>query len=351
MNHQCYNVIGVMSGTSLDAIDLIYVRLVRDQSWNFHILKVKSIEYDEIWRTRLSEAINLSVADLKALEYDYTVYLGNCINEFIQENQFNDLLAICSHGHTVHHKPEKGYTLQIGNLPLLAQLIKHRVICDFRTQDVLLGGQGAPLVPIGDYFLFDDFDFCLNLGGFANISYGSNNTRLAFDIVPVNVVLNHFANILGANYDDKGAFAKAGKVNSEVLSQLNNLSFYKLDGPKSLGVEWVDEFIWNIIKSIDSPLNAIATFTEHVAIQIADILLPESAVLVTGGGAYNEYLINRISYHSNADLIIPDNNLIEYKEALIFAFLGVLKLRNENNCLASVTGASKDHSSGEIYLP
>ncbi|KEZ94003.1 MULTISPECIES: anhydro-N-acetylmuramic acid kinase [Nonlabens] len=351
MNHQCYNVIGVMSGTSLDAIDLVYVKLVRNDSWNFHVLKVKSIEYNHVWQTKLASAISLPNIHLKDLNNEYTLYLSQCINDFIYENQITELLAICSHGHTIHHQPGDGYTFQIGNLPILADLLSQRVVCDFRSQDVDMGGQGAPLVPIGDHFLFNKYDYCLNLGGFANISYSLNDIRKAFDIVPVNVVLNYFANRLGSDYDDSGAFAKAGKINSEVLAQLNSLPYYKVDGPKSLGVEWIDNHVWDIIKSIDNPLDALATYTEHVAMQISSVLLPESTVLVTGGGAYNSFLIHRISSYSKAEIIIPNKELIEYKEALIFAFLGVLKLRNENNCLASVTGASMDHSSGKIYLP
>nr|WP_042293146.1 anhydro-N-acetylmuramic acid kinase [Nonlabens ulvanivorans] len=352
MNHQCYNVIGVMSGTSLDAIDLVYVRLVRNQSWNFQILLAKTVEYDGAWRIKLANAIHLSSSELIELNEAYTSYLGSCINDFIEGNNLKDVLAVCSHGHTIHHQPHDGYTLQIGNLPILATLLKNRVVCDFRSQDVLLGGHGAPLVPIGDEFLFNEYDYCLNLGGFGNISFTRGNSRKAFDVVPVNVVLNRFANQLGADFDDNGAFAKTGGViNHIVLKQLNALPFYKLDGPKSLGIEWVDEYISDIIDSIDKPVDALATFTEHIAIQIANVLASSTNVLVTGGGAYNSFLLDRISHYSQANIIVPRDNLVDFKEALIFAFLGVLKLRNENNCLASVTGAFKDHSSGEIYLP
>lgn len=340
-----------MSGTSLDAIDLVYVKLVRNRSWNFQILKTKSIEYSCKWRERLTKAIDLSQSDLEQFNNDYTQYLGSCIKQFINDNLLTEVLAVCSHGHTIHHLPDQNYTLQIGNLPQLAKLLNHRVVCDYRIQDVLKGGQGAPLVPIGDHFLFPNYDFCLNLGGFANISFELDGVRKAFDIVPVNVVLNKIANQLGADYDNGGDFAKAGKININVLTQLNALSFYKFNGPKSLGVEWVQQNIWDIVNSIVRPKDALATFTEHVAIQISNFISSGAQVLITGGGAYNSFLVDRISFYSNADLVIPDNNLIEYKEALIFAFLGVLKLRNEDNCLASVTGAYENHSSGRIYLP
>ncbi|MGJ8685592.1 MAG: anhydro-N-acetylmuramic acid kinase [Nonlabens sp.] len=351
MKHQCYNVIGVMSGTSLDAIDIVNVELVRDVSWSFHVKAAKSIDYTNLWRERLSNAVRLDENNLKVLNKDYTHFLAQSINAFVNECNVNKLLAICSHGHTVHHQPQNGFTFQIGNLPDLARLLNTRVVCDFRVQDVKYGGQGAPLVPIGDKLLFSQYDFCLNLGGFANVSYDNNEIRIAYDIAPVNVVLNNLANKLGAEYDDKGAFAKAGSINTQILNQLNILEYYNLQAPKSLGIEWVNSEIWQILSHINDVNDALATFTEHAAIQIAKVFNPNSTVLVTGGGAYNIFLLERIRYHCNASLIVPDKQLVEYKEALIFALLGVLRLRNENNCLASVTGASRDHSSGEIYLP
>jgi len=351
MNHQCYNVIGVMSGTSLDAIDIILVQLVKNESWDFHILNTKSIEYSAHWKERLLNGIELPTNDLENLNKDYTKFLGSIIRGFIEEYNIDNLLAVCSHGHTISHRPDLGYTLQIGNLPEIAQMIGVRTICDFRVQDVNLGGQGAPLVPVGDELLFSQYDSCLNLGGFANISFNKDGQRIAFDISPVNVVLNHFAKLLNCEYDDKGFFAKAGNVKSKILNQLNELSYYNLQAPKSLGVEWVNTYVWEIMSSIVDPRDALATFTEHIAIQIARVLKQKSKVLVTGGGAYNDFLINRIIFHSKAELIIPDYRTIEFKEALIFALLGVLRLRNENNIMYSVTGASKDHCSGEIYLP
>lgn len=340
-----------MSGTSLDAIDIAYLRLVRNHHWSFQFLKTKSVAYSPRWKKKLRDAFLLNDGELQQLNSDYTFYLGNQIKLFIENEKLKDVLAVCSHGHTVFHKPELNYTLQIGNLPEIAKIIGVRTVCDFRVQDVMLGGQGAPLVPIGDQLLFAQYDYCLNLGGFANISSDVNGIRVAYDIAPVNVVLNHFANLLGADYDDKGAFAKAGNINSTVLNQLNNLDFYNLKAPKSLGIEWVNTYIWSVLATINEPYDALATYTEHVAIQIARCLKMYSKVLVTGGGAYNEHLINRIKFHGKVELIIPQPELVEYKEALIFALLGVLRLRNENNCLASVTGASKDHSSGDIYLP
>ena len=250
------------------------------------------------------------------------------------------------------HQPQNGITLQIGNLPEIASLCNQKVVCDFRVQDVGLGGQGAPLVPIGDRILFSDYDYCLNMGGFSNVSFEENGKRIAFDISPVNTVLNFYANQLGLDYDDKGKNSRTGNVNLKLLNELNRLDFYKKKYPKSLGFEFVKETILPLIESypiaIEDKMN---TFTEHIAIQIA-LALPnkKNNLFITGGGAYNDFMIERIQFHlTETKIVIPERKIIEFKEALIFGLLGVLKLRNEINTLSSVTGAKKDHSSGEIY--
>ncbi len=350
MNHQYYNVLGVMSGTSLDGVDLAHVTLVRDGRWNFQIHATRCVPYSAAWKKRLQDAMQLDQAGIVQLDKDYTAYLGKLINRFIKDRINTPLLAVCSHGHTIFHQPEKNYTLQIGNRPELAKLINQRVVCDYRVQDVQLGGQGAPLVPIGDRLLFTDYDYCLNLGGFSNISLEQDSHRIAYDICPVNVVLNHYAGMLGMDYDDGGAFAKAGKLYSPQLQKLNALDYYHQPPPKSLGMEWVNENIFAILDEITISVDILATFTEHIAQQIARNLKDEKRVLITGGGALNTHLINRINHNCRAELIVANRQLIDYKEALIFGLLGVLRLRNENNCLASVTGAPHDHCSGNIYI-
>ena len=217
-------------------------------------------------------------------------------------------------------------------------------------QDVALGGQGAPLVPIGDQLLFSEYDYCLNLGGFANCSFERDNKRIAYDICPVNIVLNELAQQLGKPYDDGGNIARSGTIDINLLDVLNTLQFYKMEPPKSLGLEWVKQFIFPvIIKAEISVEDAIATFTEHVAIQLAKQFEEGSSAFITGGGAYNSYLLERLKYHKNISVVLPDAKLLEFKEALIFGLLGVLRLRDEVNCLASVTGAERDHSSGNIF--
>jgi anhydro-N-acetylmuramic acid kinase len=300
----------------------------------------------------LKVAVSFSEEKLIELNEEYTELLGKIIKSFIDKHQIKNIDAVCSHGHTILHQPQNGFTLQIGNLPKIAEIIQEKVVCDFRVQDVKLGGQGAPLVPIGDRILFSEYDYCLNLGGFSNVSFEENSKRIAFDISPVNTVLNFYSNKLGLNYDDKGKIARSGKVNSDLLNELNALEYYKKQFPKSLGFEFVKETVLPLIeKHAISIEDKMHTFTEHIALQTS-LALPNKTgkILITGGGAYNDFLIERMQFHlPKIQIIIPDNKTLEFKEALIFALLGVLKLRNEINVLSSVTGAKIDHSSGIIF--
>ncbi len=348
-----YYVIGVMSGTSLDGVDLAHIHFtISPGKWSFQILERETVPYSNAWVALLKRAVTFDDLELNKLNLEYTELLGNIIFDFIKRNKISNLDAVCSHGHTILHQPEKGLTLQIGNLPMLAKIVKQTIVCDFRVQDVQYGGQGAPLVPIGDRILFSEYDYCLNLGGFANISFEENGNRIAFDISPVNTVLNYYANQLGFDYDDKGKSARSGKLNAVLLNQLNNLDFYKKSIPKSLGFEFVREIILPLIENHDCTVeDKMHTFTEHVAYQIASALpKKEGKLFVTGGGAYNDFLMERLTFLlPQIEIIIPDSTTLEFKEALIFALLGVLKLRNEVNVLHSVTGAKKDHSSGVIF--
>ncbi|MDR2223924.1 MAG: anhydro-N-acetylmuramic acid kinase [Flavobacteriaceae bacterium] len=355
MNKSVYYIVGVMSGTSLDGIDMAYIRFEYDGvKWNFKILNAQTVAYSKEWKRLLQGAINLNRKELEAFDERYTTYLAHIISNFIAEYKLIEIDAICSHGHTIFHKPELGYTLQIGNLGILADLLQQRVVCDFRVQDVLLGGQGAPLVPIGDRLLFSTYDACLNLGGFANVSFENKlGYRIAYDICPVNVLLNAEAYRLGKEYDDKGKWAAEGKICDDLLNELNSLSYYGMLPPKSLGIEFVQSFVHPLVMKYNlSPKDALATYVEHIAMQIGQgIPLQESSrILVTGGGAFNDYLLSRIQFYGNNKYFETTERLIvEFKEALIFGFLGVLKLRDEVNVLASVTGAKYDHSSGRIF--
>jgi anhydro-N-acetylmuramic acid kinase len=353
MNKTVYRIVGVMSGTSLDGVDLIYVTFTFfEGTWNYKIHASNTVSYSKKWQDVLKNVVSKPLEDIQEIDIEYTDYLASFIQNFIAEHNIEQIDAICSHGHTALHQPEKGMTYQIGNLPSLYQLLNIPIVCNFRVQDVALGGQGAPLVPIGDRLLFSEYDFCLNLGGFANISTEINGQRIAYDICPVNIVLNHYVSLLGLEYDDKGLIASKGVVHLELLEKLNSLSYFKKNPPKSLGLEWVNQEVFPLINSFQLPLEIVLrTFVEHVAMQISNEINKKSkvSVLVTGGGAYHEFLINRIQDNTSNNLIVPDNELVEFKEALVFGFLGVLKLRDEVNCLSSVTGAKVDHSSGIIF--
>ena len=342
-----------MSGTSLDGIDLAHLHFsVKNDMWEFKILESETIGYSEAWVTRLKNAVTYSTTELFELNKEYTVLLAGVISDFITAHSITAIDAVCSHGHTVLHQPQNGFTLQIGNLEQLADFIQQTVVCDFRVQDVELGGQGAPLVPIGDRILFADYDYCLNLGGFSNVSFEEQGSRIAFDISAVNTVLNFYANQLGFDYDDKGSISQKGIVNEALLDELDGLDYYTSAYPKSLGFEFVREVLLPLIDSYDIAVeDKLRTFTEHIAVQVG-LALPkkQGTMLVTGGGAYNDFLIQRLgSYLPNMNIVIPDKKLLEFKEALIFGLLGVLRLREQVNVLSSVTGAERDHCSGKVF--
>ena len=348
-----YKVIGVMSGTSLDGIDLVCVTFTFNNKWNFEIHYSETINYRSYWINKLKDLVKYSSFDLETIDEEYTSYLSSIISDFIDKNDITNIDAICSHGHTALHQPDKGITYQIGNLPKLSSMVKHKVVCDFRIQDVELGGQGAPLVPMGDKLLFSEYDFCINLGGFANISLEENMQRIAYDICPVNIVLNHYSRKLGFDYDNKGFIASTGNVDDSLLNELNGLDYYKLKHPKSLGLEWVDQNIFPLLDAYKLEVkDTLRTFVEHICCQISLSIGYDknSKILITGGGVFNNFLIERLQSFSEGQIVIPDKEIVEYKEAIIFGLLGVLKLRNEINCLSSVTGAKHNHSSGKIFI-
>ena len=350
MNNDFYLVIGLMSGTSLDGIDLVYVQFDKKDYKNFRILTADTISYTDYWKEKLQTAIHFPEEYLLKLDAKYGELLGTEINLFIKKNKIKNIDFIASHGHTVLHRPDDGITLQIGNGKVISEITNKKVVCDFRTQDVNYGGQGAPLVPIGDELLFSNYDYCVNLGGFANVSFKENENRIAFDICPVNIVLNHYVQKLGFEYDDKGKIASKGKIIKELLEKLNALDFYDKNPPKSLGLEWVQSTIFPMIDKMEHDIPIILrTFIEHSAIQIGKIIRNNKSVLITGGGVFNSFLMGRIEFYAEIKIKIQSTELINYKEALIFAFLGVLRVENQVNCLRSVTGAKKDHSSGVIF--
>lgn len=352
---QKYNVIGLMSGTSLDGVDIAFCRFVlTNKRWTYTIVQAETIAYSSTWKNTLLGLERTDALSFQQTHVEYGSYLGNLVSDFVKKYRIKaDFVS--SHGHTIFHQPQKKLTVQIGSGSAIAAECKLPVVCDFRSLDVALGGQGAPLVPIGDKLLFADYDLCLNLGGFANVSYEHKQERIAYDICPVNIVMNAICNTLGKEYDNEGKLARKGTINESLLNTLNQLAFYKLpaNSPKSLGKEWVIKNIDPLIKKYNlSPSDVLRTFCEHVSIQIANSVNDKKAgkILVTGGGAFNAFLMERIKKHSIHPVIIPANKTIEFKEALIFAFLGVLRMRNEVNCLKSVTGAKHDNIGGAVYI-
>lgn len=348
-----YKVIGLMSGTSLDGLDVAYCTFREvDGRWRFDIPIAKTFHYTEEWKSRLRSAFTMDGLALAQLNSEFGKFIGRLTRDFIREHNLKpDLIA--SHGHTVFHSPEAGLTLQIGSGAEIAAQTGITTVCDFRSQDVALGGQGAPLVPIGDQLLFGDYDFCLNLGGFSNVSFNQNGVRVAFDICPVNIALNHMSQSIGFEYDRGGKVASEGIFRQELFSALNGLVFYSLAGPKSLGREWFENEFLPILKgSAFTVQDQLRTVVEHIAYQIAlkTNSIPGGGMLVTGGGAKNNFLIERMKELAGQSLIIPNENIVDFKEALIFAFLGLLRFLGRNNTLATVTGAPGDHSSGAIYL-
>ena len=351
MENQIYNIIGTMSGTSLDGLDLVHVRFEKNLKWHFKILNSKTYSYPKKWKNRLSETLHLTPQELEVLDLDFTNHLSDKILNFVSEFGIKNVDSIGSHGHTIFHQPDQGFTKQIGNRIELSVLTKFQVICDFRTQDVTLGGQGAPLVSIGDLLLFESHQACLNLGGFANLSIKTNKEIIAYDICAVNTVLNFLSTKINLDFDLAGGNAEKGNFISDFYNALEVLAYYKKMPPKSLGIEWVNENIFDILSQFDSHSveDLLHTYVTHIAHQITVNLKGIQSVLVTGGGAYNSFLIKQIQKQTATKIVLPEVELIDFKEALIFAFLAVLKLRGEVNCLSSVTGALRNHSSGKIF--
>ncbi len=349
-----YKVIGLMSGTSLDGLDIAYCLFSKEnENWKYKIDIAETIKYSDEWYNNLANADKLQALDLLLLNNEYGYFLGETLSEFITKHNIQpDFVA--SHGHTVFHQPQKNLTYQIGSGECIYTKCGLKVVYDFRTMDVALEGQGAPLVPIGDKYLFPEFDFCINLGGFANISFENNKERIAFDICPVNIVLNYLSKILGFDFDYNGNIAAKGKFNIDLFNQLENINFYQKQFPKSLGKEWVNKEIIPILKLSDiSVEDKLRTFSEHIVSQLLKVTSVKHTgkVIFTGGGTYNNYIINLFKEKTKHSVIIPDKVTINFKEALIFAFLGVLKIRNDINCLHSVTGAKRNNTGGKIIIP
>ena len=356
-----YRAIGLMSGSSLDGLDIVFVEFQEQGGkWTFEIKESACYPYTEALENRLKSAISLSALDYQLLHTEYGKYIGQRVNQFIDEkNLYFQVSLIASHGHTIFHLPAKKMTAQLGDGAAIAAETRLPVVTDLRALDVALGGQGAPIVPIGEKLLLNGFQYFLNLGGIANISI-NKDPYLAFDVCPANRVLNMLANDAGKPYDDKGQIAAAGSVNIALLEKLNNLEYYKQAFPKSLANDFGTDIVYPLIKSSNlSNADALATYCEHIVLQIKKAIQStyvtseeKTNLLVTGGGAHNSFLIAKLTHYLstlNIQVVVPDDAMIDFKEALIIAFIGVLRWRQENNVLASVTGASRDSIGGALW--
>lgn len=342
-------VAGLMSGTSLDGLDMVLCEFIQQKDhWNYKVLDAKTLDYTDEWVNLLKNAEGLSGLELIKLHRLYGQFLGKSITQFLGLSKCD---LISSHGHTVFHKPDVGLTFQLGCGLSLAATANLPVVYDFRTLDVALGGQGAPLVPIGDALLYGNYEACLNLGGFSNISFNLLGKRTAFDICPVNIALNHFCEKEGRSFDEGGALGRQGNVNTELLRNLNNLPFYEAPYPKSLGKEWLLEQFLPVIEPFQLPVNdTLRILYQHVAVQISNVLnkFGLKDVLVTGGGTHNIFMMELIQKSTQTKIIVPDKETIDFKEAIVFAFLGLLRSLGQINVLSSVTGASHDCMGGVL---
>jgi len=351
-----------MSGSSLDGLDIAFVEFTHNAGeWSFEILAADCYSYDEEWKNRLQNATSLTALNYQRLHADYGHYIGAAVNRFVEENNLHYKVGlVASHGHTTFHEPQNRLTAQLGDGAAIAAETGLPVVSDLRALDVAFGGQGAPIVPIGEKLLLRDYDMYLNLGGIANISFNDEKNYIAFDVCPANRVLNIFAAKEGKEYDANGAMAANGKVHEDALQKLNELSYYKHPYPKSLANNFGTDEVYPLLASFNlSSADALRTYVEHIVQQVKPAIgnrqseIGNQKLLVTGGGALNSFLLKRLSEELkalNIDVIIPDEKLVQYKEALIMAFMGVLRWRQEYNVLSSVTGAARDSIGGAVWI-
>jgi len=344
-----------MSGTSMDGVDISYCSYTPSENnlWKHTVIQVETTKYTADILDKLKKSASYNSNQLLKLDKTLGQFYGQLTNNFILQHDIDKtkIDAIASHGHTIFHQPERGYTYQIGCGDTIAFLTGIQVINDFRQKDVVAGGQGAPLVPIGDKLLFSELSTTfLNLGGFSNCCILKEEV-IAFDISPANLPMNEIAQELGAEYDKNGDFASTGKVINNVLEELNSLDYYSQQPPKSLGTEWLKESFTPLLAKINHPQDRLRTVLEHIAFQIGSSLSASKSIYVTGGGALNSLLMKRIQHYYIGKIIIPSRQVIDFKEAIVFGFLGALYLAKIPNALSSVTGANQDTIGGVLHLP
>ncbi len=366
-----YKAIGIMSGSALDGLDIVYVHFQETGGkWNYELQQAVTWPYTAAWASRLRQATGLSALDYQLLHTEYGHYIGRQVNRFIEAFGLQhkvDLVA--SHGHTTFHLPAQLMTGQVGDGAAIAAQTELPVVSDLRALDVAFGGQGAPIVPIGEKLLMGQYGYFLNIGGIANIAASSpagDSSRqvLAFDVCPANRVLNMLVAPLGLEYDEDGKTAAYGSVHSPLLSELNAQPYYRQPWPKSLANDFGTDTIYPLVKKYKlSVEDELRTYTEHIAFQLKQSLAAidnsgqsssvNRQLLATGGGALNLFLIERIREQLDGistEVVVPAKDLVNYKEALIMALMGVLRWREEYNVLSSVTGARRNTINGALWM-
>jgi anhydro-N-acetylmuramic acid kinase len=357
-----YKVIGLMSGSSLDGLDIVYVCLEENRGqWKFDILEAECIPYTADWVRQLKNAQQASVPEFVKLNTAYGRYLGEQVNSFIHRYNIQHAVHfIASHGHTVFHEPANHTSYQVGEGSTIAAITGLPVISDLRNMDVALGGQGAPIVPIGDKLLFSKFDYWLNIGGIANITVRNGEELLAFDVCPANQVLNALAEREGKPFDYEGEMAMQGKIIGDVLHHLNAQAYYHQDPPKSLSNEAAKQLAFPILfESEHSNFDMLRTVVQHIACQVGEVVKKyptgkeQASMLMTGGGSLNNFLaeeIRKVLAPMNVNGVVPYEQVANYKEALVMALIGALRWREETNVMGKLTGASRDSISGALWM-
>jgi anhydro-N-acetylmuramic acid kinase len=352
-----YNVVGVMSGTSMDGLDIAHCSLTLSDEgkWGYIINAAKTIDYDEVWRLRLSKLRNQSALVTFKTDRYFGEYIGREVKAFLRENNLEaDLIS--SHGHTIFHQPENNLSFQVGSGSAISGVTGIPAVTNFRAMDVVKNGEGAPISGIADRLLFKEFDMCLNLGGFANISGLHDGEPVAYDVCPCNILLNRVAREFGQEYDKDGEIAEQGSIDYDLLSDLNSIEYYAAPYPKSLGREWINKNFWYRVRNSDAEnKDRMKTLVDHIGVQIGNNIegLAEKdpttlRVLTTGGGAFNKALIGHIQSHTDAQIIVPEDLVVHYKEALAFALMGILRVLNQSTIIAAYTGADEDSVAGDL---
>ena len=360
-----YKAIGLMSGSSLDGLDIAYVHLQETAGkWTYEIIHTACSPYSAEWTEKLINAVHLSALDYQLLHTAYGQYTGEAVNKFIDHNNLHHQVhLVASHGHTTFHLPKQKTTTQLGDGAAIAAITGLPVVSDLRALDIAFGGQGAPIVPIGEKLLLHEYDWFLNLGGIANLSSNQPGKYIAFDVCPANRVLNLVIQKTGKAYDDEGKIAATGTVNKILLDKLNELDYYRQGFPKSLANDFGTATVYPLLQQYPvSTEDALRTYVEHIAVQIKNAVqsitassaaISGSKLLITGGGALNTFMVKCINEQlkqTGIETIVPDMQLVNYKEALVMALIGVLRWREEYNVLSSVTGAARNSINGALWL-